>query len=266
MSPPPTLSIDIGASSIKASVLDAEGDPLLDPIVFPTPRPCSPDDLVRELVRMAEGLPRFARASIGFPGRVRDGVVLGARHFVVDHGELDSDLAGKWDRFDLAESLAAHLGCEACVVNDAQMHGAAVVKGSGLELVLTLGTGFGSALFFQGAFVPHMELAFHPFRDGESYTEQLGQRALDRVGVDEWNARLRIAIDTLESVFLFDRLYLGGGNSRLVRGDLGPRVVAVENLAGILGGHCIWELRVATGVPLEERTPGKGPRLQDKDR
>ena len=50
-------------------------------------------------------------------------------------------------------------------------------EGAGLELVITLGTGLGSALFHEGHLAPHLELAHHPFRDGETYNEQVGERA-----------------------------------------------------------------------------------------
>ena len=81
---------------------------------------------------------------------------------------------------------------------------------------MTLGTGFGSAFLVDGELMLHLEIASHPFRNGETYDEQLGQAARKTVGNKRWNRRVRRAIEALRALTHFDRLYIGGGNSRHV--------------------------------------------------
>ena len=83
--------------------------------------------------------------------------------------------------------------------------------GTGWEMVVTLGTGMGSALFSEGQLAPHLELAHHPFRKGDTYEEQLGNDALEQIGPKKWNRRVELAVTTLRTLTTFDRLYIGGG-------------------------------------------------------
>ena len=102
------------------------------------------------------------------------------------------------------------------MANDADIQGAAVVRGKGLELVITLGTGFGTGLFYQGQLMPHLEIAHQPFRKGETYNEQLGEATRKEIGEERWNKRVHKAIANLRALMFFDHLYIGGGNSRRV--------------------------------------------------
>ena len=116
---------------------------------------------------------------------VRRGHVLSAPHFVLKKGpgsSVDSDLFAAWSDFDLASALAESLNIPARVANDADVQGAAVVNGKGLEVVITLGTGFGSAVFMDGTLLPHIELAHQPFRKDETYNEQVGEMARQEGG------------------------------------------------------------------------------------
>jgi polyphosphate glucokinase len=116
----------------------------------------------------------------------------------------------------------------------------AVIAGRGVEMVITLGTGFGTALFLDGRRGAHLELAHHPFRKGETYDEQLGNRARKRIGKRRWNRRVARAIKNLRALTYFDHLYIGGGNSKKVTLDLDPDVTLVSNAAGIEGGLAAW--------------------------
>ena len=131
------------------------------------------------------------------------------------------------------------------VANDADVQGAAVVQGKGLEFVITLGTGFGTACFLDGNLMPHLEIAHQPFRKGETYNEQLGERTRKDIGDDRWNVRVRKAINQLDLMLYFDHLYIGGGNARRVKrddlGDVLDKTTVVDNSAGILGGIRLWE-------------------------
>ena len=76
-----TLAIDIGGTGLKASVLDRAGKMLVERVIAPTPYPCTPKILLNALADLIAPLPGFQRVSVGFPGVVRDGVVLTAPHF-----------------------------------------------------------------------------------------------------------------------------------------------------------------------------------------
>ena len=141
--------------------------------------------------------------------------------------------------------LQEALGKPTKVANDADVQGAAVVQGKGLEFVITLGTGFGTACFLDGNLMPHLEIAHQPFRKGETYNEQLGERTRKDIGDDRWNVRVRKAINQLDLMLYFDHLYIGGGNARRVKrddlGDVLDKTTVVDNSAGILGGIRLWE-------------------------
>lgn len=243
---PLTLAIDIGGTGLKASVLDAQGAMVADRVIVKTTYPCSPTKLVDNLSALVAPLPAADRVSAGFPGMVRKGVVLSAPHFVTEAGpgtKVDDDLVTQWDHFDLAGTLKKRLGKPTRVANDADIQGAAVVSGKGFELVITLGTGVGTALFYDGRLLPHLEFAHHPFRKGETYNEQLGDATRKEVGNGRWNKRVRRAVDTLRAVSFFDHCYIGGGNAKHLTGDLPPDVTTVDNTAGILGGIKLWGSR-----------------------
>jgi polyphosphate glucokinase len=241
---PFTLAVDIGGTGLKASVLDAGGAMVADRVKVPTTYPLPPDRLVSVLTKLVAPLPAAERASVGFPGMVRDGRVLSAPHFSTKSGPgspVDPDLAKLWSGFDLASVLSEAFGIPTKVANDADIQGAAVVSGKGLELAITLGTGFGSGLFYQGQLMPHLEIAHQPFRKGETYNEQLGEAARKEIGEERWNKRVSKAIVNLRALLFFDHLYIGGGNSRrVIRENLDEDVTIVDNTAGILGGIKLW--------------------------
>jgi len=241
---PFTLAIDIGGTGLKASVLDSAGAMVADRVRVDTTYPCSPATMVDDLVALVASLPAFDRVSAGFPGMVREGRILSAPHFVTVSGpgsDVDEALVTQWSSFDLAGALAARLGKPTRVANDADVQGAAVVAGHGLELVVTLGTGVGTAFFFDGELLPHLELAHHPLHKGETYNEQLGDRARKDVGGEGWNKRVRRALDILRALCFFDHCYVGGGNARRIEGELAADITIVDNTAGILGGIKLWQ-------------------------
>jgi polyphosphate glucokinase len=99
----------------------------------------------------------------------------------------------------------------------------------------------GFALFVDGRYVPNIELGHHPFRKGRTYEDELGKKALARLGKKKWNKMLERAIAQIEHTFNYDTLYVGGGNSANVTIALPPNVKRVENVAGLLGGVKLWE-------------------------
>ena len=241
---PVTLSIDIGGSGLKASALDANGRMLVDRVRCETTYPMTPQRMVDQLAELVTALPPYDRVSVGFPGMVRGGVLLTAPKFDTESGPgtpVDPDLRKAWDHFNLANALQEKLGKPTRVVNDADMQGLAVIEGHGLELVVTLGSGVGTALFLDGHLLPHLEIAHQPFRKGETYDEQLGDVIRHEVGNERWNTRVAKAIANFAILFFYDHLYLGGGNAQRVKIDLGLNATIVDNSAGILGGIKLWD-------------------------
>jgi polyphosphate glucokinase len=224
-----TLSIDIGGSGIKMFVLDERGEPLTERVRRPTPGNPTPEAVLQELNLLIGGQGDFDRVSVGFPG-------------VVCAGEVRSavNLDPSWIGFNLAEALAKASGKPTRVANDADVQGMAVIEGQGVELVLTLGTGLGSALFTNGHLMPNLEMGHHPFRKGRTYEEYLGAAGLEEKGKKKWNAYLQEAMENLERLFNYRLLYLGGGNAKKVELDLPPNARIVPNVAGLLGGIALW--------------------------
>jgi polyphosphate glucokinase len=244
-----TLAIDCGGGGIKASVLDEAGTMRAHPVRVPTPYPLPPTLFVQTLGDLAGKLPTADRATVGMPGMIRHGVVVATPHYVTRNGprtKVDPDLVTQWSGFDARTALTDTLGLPTLVLNDAEVHGAGVVAGTGLELVLTLGTGLGCALFDGGILAPHLEFSQAPVRWGMSYDTYIGEHERRRLGDAFWSRRIRSIVDGLRPVFLWDRLYIGGGNARRIRPEqltkMGDDVVVVPNTAGIIGGVRAWSL------------------------
>ena len=245
-----TLSIDCGGLSIKASVLDGKGTLHAQPISTPTPYPLSPPKLIATFQELADKLPAFDRVTIGMPGMIRHGVVVHTPHYINTKGPLtkvEPDLLTQWRGFDMQSAVANHFGRPALVMNDAEVHAAGLITGSGLEVVFTLGTGLGFCMFDGGKLAPHFELSHAPVRRATSYDTWIGEHERRRLGDMFWSRRIKSMVEDLRPVFWWDRLYIGGGNSRRISSAVlkvfGDDVIIASNTAGILGGVRAWELK-----------------------
>ncbi len=230
-----TLAIDIGGTGLKALILGADGRALTDRVRVETPRPATPDALLPAIGKLVEPLGAFDRISVGFPGVVVDGVTLTA-----------PNLHKQWRGFDLAKAVTEQLGRPVRVCNDAGVQGYGVVAGRGVEMVLTLGTGLGCAVYVDGTYVPNLELAHHPFGNGKTYEEYVGAKALDRVGKKKWNRRVAKVIAQIQPVWNPRHLYLGGGNAKHLTIELPDYVTITSNVAGLMGGIVLWHDRAAS--------------------
>jgi polyphosphate glucokinase len=226
-----TLAIDIGGSGIKAVLLDDSGQMIGERQRVPTPpKPISADALIRAIDEAVTPLGAFDRVSVGFPGYVREGRVLTAPN-------LGSEaLAG----LDLQSALAGHWGKPVRVLNDADVQGFGAIGGHGVEMVLTLGTGAGTAIFRDGEVMPHLELAHHPVSGKKTYDEYIGNAAREKKGRKAWNKRVAKVIGILREVVRFDHLYIGGGNAKSLTFRLPPDVTVVPNTDGLTGGVGLW--------------------------
>jgi polyphosphate glucokinase len=240
---PVTLSLDVGGTGIKGDTLDAKGAITSERVRIATTYPMPPEALLAVFKQIALRLPKLDRVSVGFPGVVRNGLTLSAPHFITKGGDgtpVIPALEDAWNRFDLTTATATALGKPTRVGNDAEVQGLAVVKGKGLEVVLTLGTGVGSAVFLDGKLAPHLELAHHPIHKSRTYNEDLGESARKQIGEKRWSKRVVRMVGVVRVLLLFDHLYIGGGNAIAIKVDLGKDVTLVDNDAGILGGIKLW--------------------------
>lgn len=228
---PLTLAFDIGGSHLKAGILSPKGKMLKGPNQVVTPHPTVPQEVVEALISLAEGLGEHDRITIGFPGVVREDYVFTAPN-------LGTEL---WQGFKLAAILHQRLKKPVRMLNDASVQGLGAISGDGVELAITMGTGFGFALFEHGRLAPRLEMSQHPIKTGVTYDHYVGEKALEAAGPKEWNKRLREIIGVLATVTNFDMLYIGGGNARLIEKPLPDTVRTVSNEDGITGGVKVWD-------------------------
>jgi polyphosphate glucokinase len=224
-----TLAVDIGGTGIKAAVLDEKGKMLTERERIKTPGNATPKKVLAIVAKLGKKLGDFERVSAGFPGVIKKGIVYSA-----------PNLGKGWKEFDLEGGLRKELKRPVRVANDADVQGLGSVSGKGDELVITLGTGFGSVLFVDGHRI-HLELGHHPFHNGKTYEDELGYRAFKKKGKKKWNKHLQEAISELSQTFNYDRLYIGGGNTEHIDFKLPPSVKVVSNTDGLLGGIKLWE-------------------------
>jgi polyphosphate glucokinase len=223
-------------------VVSSKGKALGERLRVETPRPATPQAIAAALRTILPDRSSYDRISIGFPGVVLDGVVRTA-----------PNLHRSWAGFDLEGSIRKMTRKPIRVLNDAGVQGHGAIRGKGVEVCVTLGTGFGFALFIDGAYVPNIELGHHPFRKGKTYEDVLGNKALARLGQKKWNRMLARAIEQIDQTFNYDALYLGGGNSAKVAIDLPSNVRRVDNVSGLLGGVKLWERPRRPPGPEERR-------------
>ena len=246
---PKTLAVDIGGTGLKAAILDEAGTMVSEHARTDTPHPSGPAELLTALVELVRPLGSFDRISVGFPGVVRAGRILTAPNLGT----------AAWHAYPLANDLEQRLGRPARVLNDATVQGLGVISEEGLECVITLGTGFGFALFYNGMLSPHLEVGQHPCAKDKTYDLYVGNAALHKVGRKKWNRRVAKALGFLDTLVTYDTLLIGGGNARVIDFDLPPNARVVPNSAGITGGVKLWapkmDVSFATAIVSHRAAP-----------
>ncbi len=227
------LAIDIGGTGMKAAILNYDGEMLTERARIETPRPTTRESLLEALEKLIEPLGSYDFVSVGFPGVVRHGAIITAPNLGTE----------EFKGFDLASELQKRLSKAVRVINDADMQGYGAIEGKGLEMVITLGTGFGSALFMDGELAPHLEIAHLPFRQNQTFEQQTGDKARKKIGRKQWNRRVKKAIEFLRTLTHFDKLYIGGGNATRIDMKLDKDVKTISNDAGVRGGAWLWRKR-----------------------
>lgn len=225
------LAIDIGGTHIKATILNVDGRFLKEYEIEKTPQPPSPEKVMAVIEDIAKRFPKYDKITAGFPGYVKNGIVKTAP-------KLGNSL---WKNYDLCKQLERVLGKPSILVNDADLQGLGLSRGKGVEMVITLGTGFGSAILKDGVLMPHIELSLHPITATKSYNDYVGESALLKIGKKKWNKRMKKVIGILKTVFNYDHLYLSGGNARLLTFKLDKNISIDDNKDGIRGGSVLWK-------------------------
>ena len=225
------LAIDIGGTHIKATILNDEGKFLKEYEIEKTPHTSSPAKVMAVIEDIAKRFPEYDKITAGFPGYIKNGIVKTAP-------KLGNSL---WKDYDLCKQLESVLGKPSILINDADMQGLSLSTGKGVEMVITLGTGFGSAILKDGVLMPHLELSLHPITATKSYNDYVGEAALLKIGKKKWNKRMEKVIDILKTVFNYDHLYISGGNARLLTFKLDKNISIDDNKEGIAGAAVLWK-------------------------
>lgn len=224
------LTIDIGGTGIKAGLLYKDGTFLAPPRRCPSPKN-SPQQMLAAIADLADGIGDFDAISIGFPGSIK-------HHTILTAPNLGSEA---WRGTNFSALVESHFQRPTKLVNDATLHGLGIISEHGLEVVLTLGTGMGFALFLNGVPAPQIELGRHTAGEEPSYDEFVGNAALQKLGEEHWKQRVQEAIQRIARLVNFDTLYLGGGNARLFSdAELPDSVKRADNEAGLTGGVKLW--------------------------
>jgi polyphosphate glucokinase len=225
-----TLCLDLSPSYLRGMVLDLDGRVVADRRrvelrkgVTLTGVLSALDTLVAEL-GAGSG---FERASLAFPGLVVDGAVRAA-----------PGLVEEWVGLRVGAEVGHRLGVTTKVASDAELVGRAVVEGRGVEMVLTLGVRLGAALFVEGRALSELDLGAHPYGDGGTYDERLGNVVRKQIGNEKWNRRLIAALNQLHPIFNYRRIYLGGPNAEKIdpAAPLAETVRVVDATASLRGG------------------------------
>lgn len=233
------LALDIGGTGVKAALLNDEGQMLEHPRRCPTPAGSTPALLLERVAELVAPFGGFDAISIGFPGAIKHNIILTAPNLGT----------ARWRGTDLAAMAAERFGQPARLANDATMHGLGMISGQGIEVVLTLGTGMGFALFRNGVPAPQIELGRHVAGEEPSYDDFVGDAALKRVGEAAWKTRVLETVRRISDLVNFDMLYLGGGNARLfTAADLPEGVKPAVNEAGLTGGARLWRDDVSVAL------------------
>jgi len=257
------IGIDVGGTGIKAAEVETEDGSLLTPRSrVLTPHPATPDAVAAAAAALIEPLGRELPVGIGFPAVVRDGTTVTAAN--VDAG---------WIGLHAQALFATALGRPAVMLNDADAAGLAEVRFGagrgvpGVVLLLTLGTGIGSALFLDGRLVPNTELGHLELRGKDAELRaSAAVRDEKRLSWKAWAARLDEYLMMVEHLFSPDLIILGGGVSKdadrfVPRLTVGTRVVpaALRNEAGIVGA-ALWAVETAAPPAPVSEAPARARR------
>jgi polyphosphate glucokinase len=233
------LGIDVGGSGIKGAPVNIESGELLTARYrIPTPQPAKPEAIAKVVSQVAKNFAWSGQIGCGFPAVIHSGVALTA-----------ANVSKKWIGTDAASLFTGTTGCPVCVVNDADAAGLAEMtfgagRGRmGVVLIVTVGTGLGTALFTNGHLVPNTELGHIELKgqDAETYASDAARKR-ERLSLKRWAKRFNLYLNTLEKLLWPDLIILGGGISKEFEAfrpeiNVQAEIVPAQTLneAGIIG-------------------------------
>jgi polyphosphate glucokinase len=244
------LAFDIGGTGLKAALVNEKGRFLSERLRIPTPQRCPPKKMVTLLTAMVKPLGNYDAITIGFPGYVKNGVV----HTAPNLG------TASWAGFPLEKALSRALGKPARLLNDADVQGLAAIRGRGLELVVTLGTGFGTAWFKDGELLPHLEFAHVPVHHRHDFDAWIGEVQRRAIGHRKWIKRVKKAFEILRTVFNYDHLYIGGGNANRIDFALPEHASLIPNEDGMAGAAFVWNPKGSKASSGKRKSQGRSSR------
>ena len=205
------LGIDIGGTGIKGALVDTDsGKMLTERYRLLTPQPATPQAMIATMAEIAKHFHWQGPVGCGFPGVVKDGVVYTA-----------SNVSKKWIGFNLKQALGELTGCEVVALNDADAAGLAEMgfgagRGqNGVVLIVTLGTGIGTALYVGGRLVPNLELGHIEIegKDAEKLAAAI-VREKEEMSWKKWGKQVNNYLITMEQLLWPDLIIIGGGVSK----------------------------------------------------
>jgi len=248
------LGVDVGGSGIKGAIVDlTTGKLLSERHRIPTPQPATPAAMADVFTELIKHFDWKGAIGCGFPSVVKSGICCTA-----------SNIDKSWIGTNIAETFSKASGCEVYVANDADVAGLAEIahgvgKGAdGTVILITIGTGLGSAFFYDGILIPNTELG-HLEMEGdlaERYASG-ATRKRENLSNEEWGFRLNKYLKEVEKLFSPNMIILGGGGSKKfeemedmfdVEADVLP--AQLRNHAGIIGAA----MYAATKMPTPSRT------------
>lgn len=233
------LGVDIGGSGIKGAVVDtATGLLLQERHRIDTPQPATPQAIANTIKELVAFFNWQGKIGVGFPAVIRNGIAKTAANVDIS-----------WVNVDVDKLISEATGLQASVINDADAAGIAEMAfgvgkdRNGVVLMITVGTGIGSALFLDGKLVPNTEYGHLIFKGdaAEKYCSDLARKKID-MKWDEWAKRFNAFLKHLERTINPDLIIIGGGVAKkqdkffhLLQLDTEIKIATLENSAGIVG-------------------------------
>ena len=241
------LGIDVGATGMKGAIVDIEkGELITERIKYPTPKPATPQAMTEVLKQLiADFNWKGKPIGMGFPAIVKEGIALSA-----------SNIDDTWLNFPIVSFLNKKLKCPIKVINDADAAGLAEKRfgggneKSGMVILLTLGTGIGSAIFYNGVLLPNTELGHLKWEDSiaEKHASN-SARELKDLNYKTWGKELKRVLNHIEFILAPDHFIIGGGISKkfhkyseFLETDATIEPAKMLNNAGIVGAALAWAL------------------------
>ena len=244
-----SLGIDIGGTGIKGALVNVKTGKLTkERFRIKTPHPAKPDAIAEVIEQIAKHFEYSGPTGITFPAIVKDGVIFSATN--VDES---------WINFDAAKIFQRHLGCPVSLLNDAdaagiaEMRFGAGVARRGVVILLTFGTGIGSAIFSDGVLLPNSEFGQLKIR-GKDIELRASERIREKrdISFKKWAGIVSEFLEELEKLFSPELFLIGGGISKKAdkflpylkaRRHVPIEVAKMQNDAGIIGAATLAKIR-----------------------